>query len=384
MADLNQAFLYDAFNMYYQKGMEAKEAGNTVLARSQLLKASETLLKLAALSSGELKKARSDRAMRLYDLATNLDAAAPAASGSSGGGRQAAKASGKSGGSGEKDDPDLTKWHAEAIPDLRFEDVAGLDDVKKAINERIILPRKFPDVYKRFKKNPGGGILMYGPPGTGKTYVARATAGEVGAKFFSVKCSDILSKWFGDAEQNVRNLFETARAQEAAVIFFDEFEAIGATRDGSDPAMQRLIPELLAQMDGFEKHTGTLLFIAATNKPWMLDSAFLRPGRFAERIFIPLPDTTARKYMIERYYHDLPIAPDVSIDDIVRRTDGYSGSDIHELCEQSKQPGITRAIEKGRGDYEFITAADIDVAFERVRPSVVQSEVRRFEQFKNA
>lgn len=377
MADLNQAFLYDAFNMYYQKGMEAKAAGNVALARSQLLKASETLLKLAALSSGELKKARADRAMRLFEIASSFDGGEVRQVSKGGQTATAAKTSAPQG-----DDPDLTKWSAESIPDVRFEDVAGLDDVKKAITERIILPRKYPDVYKRFRKKAGGGILMYGPPGTGKTFVARATAGEVGAKFYSVKCSDILSKWFGDAEQNVRNLFETARAQEAAVIFFDEFEAIGTTRDGSDPAMQRLIPEILAQMDGFEKHEGTLLFIAATNKPWMLDSAFLRPGRFAERIYVPLPDEAARRYMLERYYRHLPVADDVDFVSLVRRTDGYSGSDIHELCEQSKQPGIMRAIEKGAGDYEFITAADITAAFDRVRPSVASGDIGRFEQFR--
>lgn len=379
MADLNQAFLYDAFNMYYQKGMEAKAAGNTGLARSQLLKASETLLKLAALSNGSLKQARAERAMRLFEIASALESGESKSAQLGGGQSTASKSK-----SAPSDDPDLTKWTSENVPEVRFEDVAGLDDVKKAVTERIILPRKYPDVYKRFKKKAGGGILMYGPPGTGKTFIARATAGEVGAKFYSVKCSDILSKWFGDAEQNVRNLFETARAQESAVIFFDEFEAIGATRDGSDPAMQRLIPEILAQMDGFEKHEGALLFIAATNKPWLLDSAFLRPGRFAERVYVPLPDEAARRYMLERYYRDLPVADDVDFASMVRRTEGYSGSDIHELCEQSKQPGIMRAIEKGAGDYEFITAADVDTAFERVRPSVVADDVVRLEAFRRS
>lgn len=373
MADLNQAFLYDAFNMYYEKGMAAKSAGNLKLARSQLLKASETLLKLAALSDGELKKARAERAMRLYEIATGLPEPRESKRGkeTTATREQAPDAS----------DPDLTKWRSENVPELRFEDVAGLEDVKRAVTDRIILPRKYPDVYKRFRKKPGGGILMYGAPGTGKTYIARATAGEVGAKFYSVKCSDILSKWFGDAEQNIRNLFDTARGDGAAVIFFDEFEAIGATRDGSDPAMQRLIPEILAQMDGFEKHAGTLLFIAATNKPWMLDSAFLRPGRFAERIYVPLPDAPARRYMLERYYRGLPVAEDVDFAAMVRRTEGFSGSDINELCEQSKQPGILRAIENDESDYEFITAADVDAAFEKVRPSVLPGDIRKLEEF---
>lgn len=377
MADLTQAFLHDAFNMYYQKGLEAREAGNNALAKSQLLKAAETLLKLAAMSGGDLKKARMERADRLFEIASSIDDAPEKESG--GRGQTTRQSDGKAARGG--DDPDLTKWQSENVPDVRFEDVAGLDDVKKAITERIILPRKYPEVYKRFKKSAGGGILMYGPPGTGKTFVARATAGEVGAKFYSVKCSDILSKWFGDAEQNVRNLFDTARNDEAAIIFFDEFEAIGTTRDGSDPAMQRLIPEILAQMDGFEKHAGALLFIAATNKPWMLDSAFLRPGRFAERIYVPLPDNAARAYMLERYYRDLPVASDVDLAALVGKTEGYSGSDVHELCEMSKQPAIMRAIEKGAAEYEYITAADVDAALARVRPSVSKEEVERFRVF---
>ena len=266
-------------------------------------------------------------------------------------------------------------------PDTRFADVAGLDEVKEAVYNRVILPHRYPDVYKRFDKKPGGGVLLYGPPGTGKTMIARATAGEAGAAFFPVSCSDILSKWFGEAEKNVRALFDKAAGAAAAVIFFDEFEALGTTRDGADSAMQRLIPELLAQMDGFGTRNNTLLLMAATNKPWLIDTAFLRPGRFGEKIYVPLPDEAARLYMLGRNLGHLPL-DGVDLRDLARRTEGYSGADIKEVCERSKQPAILRAIESGRTEYTAITRADVEAALGTVAPSVSADETARMERFR--
>lgn len=376
MTDLKQAFLYDAFHMYYSLGIEARDKGNPELARKQLLKAAETLLKLAAYSTGELKRARIDRADRLVQIAESIGGVQPGEKRVSD-----AQPAGERVGRRAKPDEDLTAWQESPVPDTRFEDVAGLDDVKEAVINRIILPRKHPEIYKRFNKKPGGGILLYGPPGTGKTMVARATAGEVGAKFLSVVCSDILSKWFGDAEKNVKNLFDEARSVPAAVIFFDEFEALGATRDGADPAMQRLIPELLAQMDGFDRHDGTLLVMAATNKPWLIDSAFMRPGRFAEKIYVPLPDAASRRYMFERNLGGLPLEG-VDFSDLVRRTEGFSGADIQEVCERSKQPAILRAIESGQTEYAAITRADVDGVLNGYTPSVSRAELDLMERFK--
>ena len=375
MADLKQAFLYDAFNMYYSLGLRARKEGNEAVARRQLLKAAEALLKLAALSGGELRRARIDRAERLMRIAES----GAASGGKSAGGRNKSADGGLA--ASVAKDADLTEWRESEIPDAGFDDVAGLDEVKEAVINRVILPGRYPEVYKKFDKKPGGGILLYGPPGTGKTMIVRATAGEAGAAFFPVVCSDVLSKWFGDAEKNVRNLFDKAAAAGNAVIFFDEFEAIGASRDGADPAMQRLIPELLAQMDGFGKRSGTLLLMAATNKPWLIDSAFMRPGRFAEKIYVPLPDAAARLYMFERNLGHLPLE-NVDFGALVRSTEGFSGADIKELCEQSKQPAIMRAIENGQTEYAAITGEDVARALADCHPSVPASELKMMEKFR--
>ena len=179
MDDRREAFLFDAFNMYYSLGVRARQQGDEALARRQLLKAAETLLQLAALSNGALKRARIDRAGRLMKLA---------------GGETAARSDGKPADVTVPQDGDETgetDRRENRPPDTRFADVAGLDEVKEAVYNRVILPHRYPDVYKRFDKKPGGGVLLYGPPGTGKTMIARATAGEAGAAFFPISCSDI-------------------------------------------------------------------------------------------------------------------------------------------------------------------------------------------------
>ena len=176
---------------------------------------------------------------------------------------------------------------------ITFDDIAGLERAKESFREKVILPFEHPELYKKFGKKAGGGILLYGLPGTGKTMFAEAAANEVDALFLPIKCSDIKSKWYGESEQKVKEVFVKARKSKKAIIFFDEFEAIGSKRtDNSDNANNDLVPEILAEMQGVEssKCESTIVVIAATNKPWMIDSAFLRPGRSDEKMYIPLPD----------------------------------------------------------------------------------------------
>ncbi|MBQ9716346.1 MAG: ATP-binding protein [Clostridia bacterium] len=179
-----------------------------------------------------------------------------------------------------------------------FSDVAGLDDVKQIVKDKVINPYYYPGLYQMFKKKLGGGILLYGLPGTGKTMVAQAIAKETNAKFFEIKTSDVLSKWLGESCRNVREVFEQANRCSNAVVFFDEIDALTSERDDAgNEAISRVVCELLAQMDGVKKKSPQqrLLVIGATNRPWKIDSAFLRPGRFDEQIYVPLPDNEARK-----------------------------------------------------------------------------------------
>ncbi|MBQ5483301.1 MAG: AAA family ATPase, partial [Candidatus Methanomethylophilus sp.] len=203
--------------------------------------------------------------------------------------------------------PVFSKYRPVMETGVTFADIAGLEDVKEAIRELIITPFRRADLYKRFGMETGGGVLLYGPPGTGKTMLAQAIATEVDAAFFSVKGSDLISKYVGESEQNVKKLFKAARSLPVSVIFFDEFEVIGRAR-GNDlqPWSDKLLSELLAQMQGFEKSEGTLLVLAATNMPWTIDSALLRPGRFNRKIYVSLPDSPAREQIVRNCLTGLP------------------------------------------------------------------------------
>ena len=231
-------FLLESFNLLYKQGMSYNEQGNYLMAKRDLLKASATMIKIAQNSTGDLREARLERARRIRMIADSLPSQngmppeMPSQSnynytqqpnqnynqgnGGNGGGRPQSQ-----GQKSSNQEETETVFKASEIPDISFDDVAGLDEVKESINMRIILPLRYPEVYAAYNKKSGGGILLYGLPGTGKTMIAKAIAHEVQAKFYSIKCSDIVSKWFGEAERNVKALFETARKDDKAIIFFD-------------------------------------------------------------------------------------------------------------------------------------------------------------------
>jgi len=364
----DQQVLLDAFNTYYNKGIEARNKNNIALAKRNFKNAAESLLKLSKLSTGEIRKSRFERANRLIEYINQLGVTDVKQS-------QSHENSVKN--SIDKSNPSdgETNWEAATVPKISFDDIAGLDEVKEAVRARIILPRKYPEVYKKYKKKPGGGVLMYGLPGTGKTMIAKAVAKEIDAKFFDVKSSDIVSKWFGEAEKNIKQLFETARKEENAVIFFDEFDALGAKRGGNSSVMARIIPELLAQIQGFTESDSNIMLLAATNRPWDLDSAFLRPGRFNEKLYIPLPDDEARMFMITKALDELPIDANIMIEDIVKHTGGFNASDVVEFCERLKDGPIKRTIENGGTKIENITLEDVKLTKQIVKSSVNQQDI---------
>lgn len=273
------------------------------------------------------------------------------------------------------------KFTPSDIPQTTFDDIAGLEDVKQAVMYKVIYPQKFPEVYSLFKKKTGGGILLYGLPGTGKTLIAEAIAHETGASFFPIKCSDLGSKWFGETEQNIRDVFESARACENAVIFFDEIEAY-ATNRRDNSAMERSVPEFLTQMQGVgdsdEKHK--ILIIGATNKPWKLDGAFLRPGRFDEKIYVPLPDKDSRKQILEHRLKDVPIDLNLDVDGIVDKTEGFNGADMDYLSEKAKENAIRRSIWDA-GAVKVVTNEDYENAFCSIKSSVLSADREEMERW---
>ena len=275
-----------------------------------------------------------------------------------------------------------TKYMPVMSTGVSMNDIIGLDDAKDELIDTVILPMKRPDLYKKFEKKTGGGILLYGLPGTGKTMFAQAVATEINGAFFSIKCSDLLSSLVGSTEGNIRSLFQTAREYPCSVIFFDEFESIGLKRGTgyNTDIYDKIVSELLSQIQGFEKYENTMLLMAATNRPWDLDPALLRPGRFNRKIYIPLPDFDARKGIIEKELGKIPVSDDIDYVDIANHTDGFNCADVVELCEQMKMNAIRRCALNN--DQEIITAEDVKKAKKKVTSSVVSSDMDKFIRFK--
>lgn len=268
------------------------------------------------------------------------------------------------------------------IPKITMADIAGLEEAKEAFNDRVILPIKHRSLFEKYGKNVGGGILLYGLPGTGKTMFAQAVANELNAEFFSIKCSDVMSKWYGESESNIKRLFAKAKKAPIAVIFFDEFEAIGRKRTSADAETGvSTVQEILAQMQGVEKSNNILLVLAATNCPWDIDGALLRPGRFNDKIYIPLPDLNARLFIIQKSLQNVKLADEISISSLAESLEGYNSADVVEFCEQVKMVAIKAEIENKP---VVINANDISNVKSKVHTSILQSDIEKMEAFRNS
>lgn len=252
-------------------------------------------------------------------------------------------------------------------PNVGFNDIGGLEGVKEELKRAIIYPFTHKDVYEYYNKKSGGGVLLYGPPGCGKTLMAKAVAGECDADFLNVETSTIMSKWVGESEKSIKTVFNAARKLDRAIIFFDEFDAIGVKRSETEDYVKRIVNELLMQMDGMEENEN-ILVLAATNEPWAIDPALRRPGRFNKMIFIPPPDFGARCEIFNLYLKHLPIEEDVDTSHLATLTQGYSGADIKAVCEDAAEQPLQEALE-GRG-IRRITFQDFTKAIKARRSSI--------------
>lgn len=334
-------------------------------------KAAEFGLALAEQSEGKIAQRFVEDAFELIDIATELKTKARTRKATTS--RKAIKAT------GDIDDTPKTQWELKAKPTEKLEDVAGLNDVKQELREKVIEPFLHPELYERFKVQVGGGILMYGPPGNGKTFIAKAIAGELDAAFFNVNTSQIKDKYVGETEKNMQRLFDEAREHERSVLFLDEVDHLLGRRGNRKIGT---VAQFLSLTDGLIENTNCLLVLAATNKPWMLEDAVLRPGRLGTHIYVGPPDADAREAILAYNLKGVPYNKNVSFKKITGMTDGYSGADLAGLCDRAKRSALNRQLESGVE--EQVNMADFKAAIKKVSPSVTPDMIKQFEDWRNA
>ena len=262
-------------------------------------------------------------------------------------------------------------------PQVRWDDVGGLDKAQARLKEGVELPLKDPDAFRRLGIRPAKGFLLYGPPGTGKTLLAKAVAREAEANFIATKSSDLLSKWYGESEQQIARLFARARQVAPCVIFIDELDSLVPARGGGlgEPQVtERVVNTILAEMDGLEE-LQSVVVIGATNRPNLVDPALLRPGRFDELIYVSVPDRGGRRRILSIQTQKMPLASDVDLDDLAERTDRFTGADLEDLVRRAGLVALRRSLSSDR-----VTMADFEEALIESRASVTPEMESEYEQ----
>mmetsp|Transcript_12639 Transcript_12639/g.26722 ORF Transcript_12639/g.26722 Transcript_12639/m.26722 type:complete len:921 (-) Transcript_12639:1766-4528(-) len=299
--------------------------------------------------------------------------------------------------------PSSLRESAVEVPDVHWEDVGGLEDVKRELHETVQYPVEHAEKYIKFGMNPSKGVIFYGPPGCGKTLLAKAIANECGANFISIKGPELLTQWFGESEANVRELFDKARAASPCILMFDEMDSIAKTRGsggpGSSEAGDRVINQILTEVDGVGARKNVFV-IGATNRPDIIDPAVIRPGRLDQLIYIPLPDLASRIAIFKAALRKAPVDPSIDIEILARSTHGFSGADITEICTSASKLAIREAIlaeedrlkkvaageleeDEGKMDPSemLITKRHFNFAMSKARRSVSEQDLALFEEF---
>ncbi len=379
---MNNSAKVEAYKSFYQTAKDMYSQGDIMGARDAFLRAAELADDISqTATTNDVKLEYHKNAAKILNFVrANCSGKKPV--------KMTQKPNGGNENSEKKDDD--TPEFQPVEPDenkITFKDVAGLEDVKEQIKFKVLAPMNNPELAEAYNIKPGAKIMLYGPPGTGKTFIARAIAGEVDAKFYAINCQDLISKYMGDSSKQLDALFNTALKNERAIIFFDEFDSVASKRSdstgGVDAEMSRFVATFLTKVDGFKKSKTNkmLLLISATNRPWTIDSAMVRGGRFDTQIYVGLPDEKAREFMVNKSLKKLPKDDDVDLKEFARSLDGFGGGDITAICEKVKLEAYKRAIKSSK--IENITKADLAHAIESTRNVITEEELAKFTAYRN-
>jgi vacuolar protein-sorting-associated protein 4 len=377
--------LYARAQALAKQAVEADDSGNYQVAYNKYLEAASILIDMTKFTNNiRLKKTYENRAQAYIDRVKIIKPMIMAP-------KKENTPTGKSGKPEEEiQDDELDEAIIGSIvserPDIKLEDVAGLVNVKSALRESIVLPLMRPDLFTGSRR-PWKGILLFGPPGCGKTMIAKATAGDVEATFFNISAANLVSKWLGESEKLVKKLYDIAKTKQPSIIFIDEVDSLTQSRGGSEnDAMRRVKTQLLTSMEGLSSNPkDRVVTIGATNIPWEIDSAFRR--RFERRIFVPIPDLEARAKVFEINSKGIELAPDVNFMDLAEKTDGYSGSDIANICREAifapvRELDSSGALSDPNVGARAVNQEDYLIALKNVRSSIGRNELEKFDEWE--
>jgi transitional endoplasmic reticulum ATPase len=353
----------------------AMNEGHLRRAAFHLAKAADFALKVADKCEGKVRRSQIQEARELVEVAEELKAKAQAAD-------QAKPVKEPKAEKGEKGEvADDEDWLVTEKPGVRLSNIAGMEDVKAKLAEMVIEPLRHPEQAQAWGIKAGGGILLFGPPGNGKTTLGKAVAGELDASFFYATGAEIRSKWHGESEQRLRKLIQAARAQPVSVLFLDDIDGLLPKRGGNSVVDNRIVVQFLAEVGGFEESPNVLLLLGATNKPWDIDEAVFRTGRFDEKLFIGLPDAAAREFMVKQNLGGVPADAGLDAVKLATTLEGYTGSDITAIIQSAKRAGFRRAI---GGGSNVLTQDDLDQAMKTIPPSATGQMMKEYEKFAAA
>ena len=275
---------------------------------------------------------------------------------------------------------DGDEWLVADKPDITFDDIAGMEEAKRIIDEMVLYPMKSPEKARALGLNPGGGVLLFGPPGTGKTMLGKAIAGALDAPFYYASGADLRSKWYGESEQRLSRLMNAAKSQPVAVVFLDEVESLLPRRtEGSHAADNRVVTQFLSDIGGFKDSRNLLLVLGATNKPWDIDEAVFRTGRFDEKVYIAPPDFPARRKILELNLGNVSLEEDVDLDSVAQNMEGASGSDVSAVVSAAKRAALSRAV---RENFDpVLTGVDFEEARRRIPLSITENILAPYMRF---